>query len=66
MITKVTKNEVLVFSGRILTGIFANPVNSNLATDSYSRQGLIGQVLQDTINAFLANSITIDDDEMMI
>ena len=61
MITKVTKADVLIFSSRIVAGALANPVNGNLAVDSYARQQLITQAIQDTINAFLSMGIVISD-----
>ena len=63
MITKVTKADLLNFSGRIVSGLFANPSSGNLAMDSYTRQQIITQILQDTINAFMSIGITIEEEE---
>lgn len=63
MITTVTKSEILEFSGRLTAGIFANPTSGNIATGSYSRQQIISQVVQDTVNAFVSIGISIDEDK---
>lgn len=59
MFTKITKTEVLEFSGRLIAGIFANPTSGNIATDSYAQQQIISQTVQNTVNAFVSIGVEI-------
>lgn len=47
MDNKITQKDALSLSGQVIAGIFANPVNGNLAQDSYGRQQIIQQIIQE-------------------
>lgn len=64
MVTTVTNLEVLKFSESIIAGMFANPTIGNITTDSYARQQIISQTIQDTINAFVSIGIQITEDKI--
>lgn len=57
------RSEVIKIAANITAGILSNPACGITLTDSWSRQQLIQQVIQDTINAFYTNGIPITEEE---
>lgn len=64
MIHKVTKDDVLNLSGRVLAGIFSNTISGSFLQDTYARQQIIGETINDVQQALNSVGIyIIEDDE---